>query len=343
MDYNNLPPCVRDFMFYLEVVKGRSQLTVLNYYTDIKVFLRFMKIKNNPDLTDAEFSEIDISDVTDELIKSVTLTDVQEFLIFTTRTLKNDQKARARKAVVLRQFYKYLTNHKSFFPASPLANLELPAPKKALPKHLTLEQAIELLHSVEIDTKHSPFSERDYCILVFFLNCGMRLSELVGINRKDILRDENGKLYLRVLGKGAKERLVYLNSACETAYQSYLKALNTIYEGSEKPFVSYLKTDALFISQRYKRISNRRVQQIIEEILDKAGLGGMGLSVHKLRHTAATLMYQNGVDVRLLKDILGHENLNTTQIYTHVASRQMQEAMDKNPLNKKQKPYDNKD
>ncbi len=332
--FENAPPIIKDYIMYLQIVKNRSELTVLNYYTDLRSFFRFYKIKkgrasNNPE----EFSNIDISDITEEDIKSVDLMLAQEFLIFEKTEKSNENKARYRKAVALRQFYKYLTRNKGLFEASPLANLELPTPKTALPKYLTLEQSLELLTHIETSDP-----KRDYCMIVFFLNCGIRLSELVGINVNDIRKTHNADgeeiSTLKVIGKGNKERIIYLNDACIRAYEDYLNLTETDNkkraENGNRDMTA--KTDALFLSKRGKRISNRRVQQIVEQALKSCGLDNIGLSVHKLRHTAATLMYQNGVDVRVLKDVLGHENLNTTQIYTHVSNSQMENAMKQNPL-----------
>lgn len=330
--YDNAPQSIKDFIYYEQIVKGRSELTVKNYYNDLRTFFRFYKIKNGR--ADPEnFSKIDISDITEDDIKSVDLQTAQEFLVYMKTEKNNEQKARYRKGVSLRQFYKFLTNNKGMFKVSPMANLELPTPKPALPKYLTLEQALEML--MHIDT---PDRKRDYCIVVFLLNCGMRLSELVGINIKDIrsTRDANGnEVYtLKVLGKGSKERIIYLNDACVNAYMDYAAPDETDPDARKAAGMrdSTVKTDALFLSRRGTRISNRRVQQIVEECLKSCGLDNMGLSVHKLRHTAATLMYQNGVDVRVLKDVLGHENLNTTQIYTHVSNSQLENAMKQNPL-----------
>lgn len=330
--YDNAPQPIKDFIYYEQIVKGRSELTVKNYFNDLRTFFKFYKMKNGR--ADPEnFSNIDISDITEDDIKSVDLQTAQEFLVFMKTEKNNEQKARYRKGVSLRQFYKFLTNNKGMFKVSPMANLELPTPKPALPKYLTLEQALEML--THIDT---PDRKRDYCIIVFFLNCGMRLSELVGINIKDIrvTHDANGNdVYtLKVLGKGSKERIIYLNNACVNAYMEYV-APEEIDRDARKASGMRdctVKTDALFLSKRGTRISNRRVQQIVEECLKSCGLDNMGLSVHKLRHTAATLMYQNGVDVRVLKDVLGHENLNTTQIYTHVSNSQLENAMKQNPL-----------
>lgn len=330
--YDSAPQSLRDFIYYEQIVKGRSELTVKNYYNDLRTFFRFYKLKNGR-ADPEDFSRIDISDITDNDIKSVDLQTAQEFLVYMKTEKNNEQKARYRKGVSLRQFYRFLTNNKGMFKVSPMANLELPTPKPALPKYLTLEQALEML--THIDTTDY---KRDYCIIVFFLNCGMRLSELVGINIKDIRSthdaDGNEVYTLKVLGKGSKERIIYLNDACVNAYLDYTAPEETDPDTRKASGMRDMspKTDALFLSKLGKRISNRRVQQIVEECFKSCGLDNMGLSVHKLRHTAATLMYQNGVDVRVLKDVLGHENLNTTQIYTHVSSSQMENAMKQNPL-----------
>lgn len=330
--YDSAPQPIIDFVYYEEIVKGRAPLTVKNYYNDLQTFFRFYKMKNGR--ADSEdFSKIDISDITEDDIRSVDLQTAQEFLVYMKTEKKNGQKARYRKGVSLRQFYKFLTNNKGMFKVSPMANLELPTPKPALPKYLTLEQALEML--THIDTSDY---RRDYCMVVFLLNCGMRLSELVGINIRDIrnTHDEDGnEIYtLKVLGKGSKERIIYLNKACVSAYMDYVAPNETDLDTRKAAGMRDMtpNTDALFLSKRGTRISNRRVQQIIEECLKSSGLSNMGLSVHKLRHTAATLMYQNGVDVRVLKDVLGHENLNTTQIYTHVSNSQLENAMKQNPL-----------
>ncbi len=334
-NYDDAPQLLKEYLTYLKLVKNRSDLTILNYYTDIRSFLRYYKYSTSRSkVSIEEFNTIDISDITENDIKKADLMLAQDFLIFEANEMKNEAKARYRKAVALRQFFKYLTNNKLLFSVSPMANLELPSPKPALPKYMTLEQSIDMLKNIK-----TPAQKRDYCIVTFFLNCGMRLSELVGINIKDIrsTHDANGNEIhsLKVLGKGSKERIIYLNDACVNAFNNYIDP--TIKDEAQRiemglrPLTS--KTDALFISKRGTRISNRRVEQIVNDCLKTCGLDNMGLSPHKLRHTAATLMYQNGVDVRVLKEVLGHENLNTTQIYTHVSNAQMQNAMMNNPLN----------
>lgn len=328
------PQYLIDFLDYISVIKGRSELTVKNYYCDLRLFLRYLKIKNDPSLSDKDFSEITIADTPESYVKLVTLTDIMGFLHFTMDERQNHQKARARKAVAIRQFFKYLTDNKGWFEVSPAAKLELPSPKNALPKHLSIEQANQLL--TECSNIKDWADARDYCMITFFLNCGMRLSELVGISVNDYIRSTDPKTgvtysFLKVTGKGNKERVIYLNNACVSAYDAYI---------SVRPNVQGEK--ALFLSKRDKRISNRRVEQIIEEKLMQSGLAGYGYSVHKLRHTAATLMYQNGVDVRILKEVLGHENLNTTQIYTHVSDNQIKQAMDQNPLSNIEAPKNKK-
>ena len=332
--YDNAPQLLKDYIIYLQLIKNRSELTILNYYTDLRSFFRFYKIKTGRASDDpAEFKNINITDITEEDIKSVDLMLAQDFLVYTKTEKDNHPQARYRKAVALRQFFKYLTNNKGLFEVSPLANLELPTPKTALPKFMTLDESVEMLQNI-----NTPDQKRDYCIITFFLNCGIRLSELVGINISDIrqTKDSQGREVwtLKVLGKGNKERIVYLNDACVQAYNDYLDIQETDNEKRTELGDRDMsaKTDALFLSRRNTRISNRRVQQIVEECIKASGLGNRGLSVHKLRHTAATLMYQNGVDVRVLKEILGHENLNTTQIYTHISNEQMENAMSRNPL-----------
>ncbi len=292
---SDAPQYLIDFLDHISVIKGRSALTVKNYYCDLRLFLRYIKIKNDSSLSENNFSEIAIFDTPESYIKNVTLTDIMAFLHFTMDERQNHQKARARKAVSLRQFFKYLTDNKGWFEVSPAAKLELPSPKNALPKYLSIEQANQLL--VECSNINDWVDARDYCMLTFFLNCGMRLSELVGISVTDYIKSTDPKnnltySFIKVIGKGNKERVIYLNNACVSAYEAYI---------SVRPNVQ--GENALFLSSRSKRISNRRVEQIIEEKMMKSGLAGYGFSVHKLRHTAATLMYQNGVDVRILKEV----------------------------------------
>jgi site-specific recombinase XerD len=328
---NEIPQFQREFLDYMSTIKGRSKNTVLSYFHDVKYFLRFMKVKHGL-APDTLFEEISVDDFPVELIKQVELYDILEFLHFLAGERGNSQKTRTQRAVAIRQFFKYLTNNKQWFEVSPAMNLEMPGARPILPKYLTLEQAIELLKTCDYDTGNW-YGARDYCIMTFFLNCGMRLSELWQLDVNDFKRErvpdtDDLVYYLKVLGKGNKERLVYLNSACVAAHDIYKAHRDVLREKHEK--LRYEK--ALFLSKQFRRVSTRRIQQIIEEKLKQCELDGLGFSVHKLRHTAATLMYRNGVDIRVLKEVLGHENLGTTQIYTHVANDQMRQAVNNNPL-----------
>lgn len=316
------PELVRQFLVYNEAIKNKSSSTVEEYYRDLIIFFKYIKHIKGKIPSDAEFDKIDISDVDIELIRSITTYDLHSFLVYCKTERDNNSTTRARKVSTLRQFFKYLTSHAHLLETNPAEMLDAPKLKKTLPKHLTLEDSVELLNSVK--ESDSPNAIRDYCIITLFLNCGLRLSELCGLNVTDITSDGS----LRVLGKGNKERVIYLNEACTSSLLEYLKIRPN--EG-----VPADHKNALFISRNKRRISNKTVQHIVYTYLEKAGLGGQGLSTHKLRHTAATLMYQHGgVDVRVLQNVLGHENLGTTQIYTHVADAQVKNAIDSNPLSK---------
>jgi len=285
------------------------------YYTDLRTFLRYIKQQSGRADAETPFAKISIEDVTIEQIQEITLSDVYAFLNYTMSQRENQSKARARKVSSIRSFFKYLTTKAGLLGENPVKDLELPSSKKSIPKYLTLEESLELLSAVSTS---SP--QRDTCILVLFLNCGMRLSELVGINIQDIRGNT-----VRLLGKGNKERIVYLNDACLFAVEQYLEV--------RVPPTDVTHKNALFISSRGTRLTPRRVQQIVEDCMRTAGLSNRGYSPHKLRHTAATLMYQHGgVDIRVLKEILGHSNLATTEIYTHVSDKQIEKAANASPL-----------
>ena len=311
--YKDAPKPLKDFLFYMGSIRERSPRTVSAYYTDLCMFMRYIKIKKRK-LKDEE-GKIPIDDVDIKMLATVTLYDVYEFLDYTKSERENNAKTRARKVSSLRTFFNYLTVKEYALEENPVRNLELPSVKKSLPKYLTLEECLELMASV-----NSKFPRRDYCILTLFLNCGMRLSELVGMNLSDIKENT-----VRILGKGNKERMIYLNAACLSSLEEYYKERAQI-QGAAK-------AKALFLSSRGSRITPRRVEQIVSHCLKAAGLDGQGYSPHKLRHTAATLLYQHGqVDIRVLKEILGHANLSTTELYTHVSNKQIESAAHKNPL-----------
>lgn len=307
------PDYLREYIFYMRVIKNRSEKTIESYYIDLRLFLRYVKAN----MLDMENPDI-IADVPFSAIEKITLADIYEYLNFSAEELKNNDKTRARKISALKSFYKAASSGKlsSFSLAkNPLLNLDVPSPKRAQPKYLNLDEGRKLLNSVN---REDNFYERDFCIFMLFLNCGMRLSELVGIDLNDI--DLNDRT-LRILGKGNKERTIHINGGCAEAIAACIAARPDTNE------------QALFLSKRKTRITGRRVEQIVTAALERIGLSGRGLSVHKLRHTAATLMYQYGnVDPMVLKEILGHANVSTTEIYTHLTNENVRTALESNPL-----------
>lgn len=312
-----LPPYGEDFLIYMDSISGKSKRTIHEYYYDLLMFFRFIKVRRRLVPADALFEEIDPADLDIDVLKSITLSDLYAFLNYINAERGDIASTRSRKVSCLKSFFKYCFSRVNIIPSNPAAELESPKQSKRLPKYLELDESRDLLGSIDDEEE---FAERDYCIITLFLNCGMRLSELVGINITDI-RDD----VLRVIGKGNKERAVYLNDACISAIDSYLQVREDVTEkGGVHP---------LFVSKRKKRISPKTVEYTVKKYIVKAGLDPKKYSVHKLRHTAATLMYTyGGVDIRALQEILGHESVATTQIYTHVNSRQLKEAVSSNPL-----------
>lgn len=311
------PYYLEDFLNNMRIVKDRADRTEEAYYIDIRTFLRYLKIKHKDVAPNTEWGEINITDVPIEYLEAFSLSDAYVYLKFLKDVRRNETATRARKTSALKQFYIYLHQKAKLISENPLADLELPRIKNKLPKFLTLEDSLKLLQSID-----SKFKERDYCIILLFLNCGMRLSELVGLNIKDYSRENQT---LRLLGKGNKERIVYLNESCIQALNDYLD--------NYRPKETAIDPDAIFLSANKTRINKRRVQQIVDENLQRAGLSNLGITTHKLRHTAATLMYQHGgVDTLVLKDILGHKSIATTEIYTHLSNENLKQAAEANPL-----------
>lgn len=317
MNYD-LPRCVSEYLSYSENIRGLSKRTIDGYEIDLRMFFRYMYRKKVLKSSDIDLKTVDISSIDLDFVSSITLADIYEFLNFLSRELGEGVAARSRKIVSVRMFYKYMTSKTNQLEVNPTLTLETPKSAKRLPVHLSLDESVKLLESVD-----GPYKQRDFAILMLFLNCGMRLSELVGININDISDNT-----IVITGKGNKQRMVYLNNACLSAIKDYMAVRpNDKLKGKDR--------DALFISKQNKRISTRMVQSLVSKYIDEAGLSGKHYSTHKLRHTAATLMYQEGgVDVRTLQEILGHAQLNTTQIYTHISNKQIQEASEKNPLSK---------
>ena len=313
------PDILREFLFYLETIQGRSPKTVNGYYIELRTFLRYLKsvkvLKKLPQDAE-ELAQIKIDDVTKELVCSVTLSDIYDFLHFSLDVLGNSTASRSRKIAAIRALYKYLTTKTSYLEENPAKNLDTPAQRKSIPKYLTLEESLKLLDSVQDESP--AVTARDYCMLTLMLNCGMRVSELVGIDLTDI-RDNT----LRLLGKGNKVRIIYLNDACQDAIAKYLAVRRPI-TGRD--------ANALFLSSQNERISRSTVHAMVKKRLGQAGIDPAEYSSHKLRHTAATLMLQNGVDVRAVQEVLGHDHLNTTEIYTHIDNASLRVAAKANPL-----------
>jgi len=317
---------IQEYAAYKLTIQGCSQKTVDEYLLDLRTFFRYLIARQKDIPFDSEdFLQIDVSGIGLRELEKIRAEDLYDFLFYTNSTRHNRWSARSRKLSAIRSLYKYLVNKCHYLEYNPTTDIDTPKKEKTLPKVLTLSEASALLAAVEQDSE-SKYRLRDYTILTLFLNCGLRLSELVGINLTDIDSDITS---LRVIGKGHKERTVYLNDACQSALIAYIS--ERMSSKHKNP-----KERALFLSRLEQRMSVKTVQAMVYKYLARAGLAHKQYSVHKLRHTAATLMYQSGnVDVRVLKEILGHEQLNTTQIYTHVSSTDMEQAMRQNPLGKK--------
>ncbi len=308
------PPIMKEYLGYMQTIKGRSENTINEYFIDLRTFFRFMKELRGLLPPTASAEEVSITDIDLEFVRTITTTDVYEYMNYLRNERSNSNKTRARKTSSVRMFFRYLTDYSHYLEHNPVKNLETPKPKKSLPQYLSLQQSVALLNSVSGD-----FAERDYCMLVLFLNCGLRRAELVNINLTDINHTDHT---LRVRGKGNKERMLYLNEACQQAVEQYLKV---------RPVDGVKDKNALFLSRLKSRISLQGVHYIVKGYLAQVE-GAQKMTAHKLRHTAATLMYQSGVDLRVLQNYLGHENLGTTEIYTHLSSEQIENAAKLNPL-----------
>ena len=326
MDYRDCPQVLRDFLTYHETIKGQSQKTIQEYYLDLRIFLRFMMLIKNEMPYSTDLETINIKGVDLAFIETITVSDIFDFLSYLANDrvkFENSQfkelgigtAARARKLSSIKSFYKYLTVRTKQLLKNPVQDLEFPKLRKSLPKYLTLDECSSLLTAVQ-----GPNAARDLAILMLFLNCGVRRSELVGLNLSDIYDDR-----IRVLGKGNKERIVYMGVACKKAIDAYLVERNKIVLSDNR---------ALFGSRDKNRISVTAVHRLVKKHMLAAGLDASQLSAHKLRHTAATLMLSNGVDVKTVQEVLGHENLNTTQIYTHIENTELKIASEANPISK---------
>lgn len=314
------PEFINSFLDYSITILNKSPNSIKEYNYDLAMFFKYMKIYFN--LTnEKDFEKIKIDDFSIDVLKKITLEDIHSFVSYLAIEQKSKAATRARKISTIRIFFKYLTVNAKILDINPAQNLETPKQDKRMPKYLSLEDSQKLLKVTASEDNRN--KERDYAIITLFLNCGLRLAELVGINIKDIHFDD---CRMNVIGKGNKERTIYLNKACISAIKKYL-------EVRPKEAIDYKSKDALFLSERHERISRRTVQYIVDKELQKAGFDTSKYSTHKLRHTAATLMYQYGeVDIRALQELLGHASISTTEIYTHVANNQVRNAVESNPL-----------
>lgn len=322
-EFKTFPRFLRDYANYLSAVEGKSEKTICEYLLDLRTFFRYyIMIEDDLCLSIDELEKVSIRHLSLNDVNQVDTQLVVNFLAYTRNERNNNTSTRNRKLSSLKSFFHHMHNKKHLIDRNPTAEIDGIQKSKTLSKYLTVEEAVRLLEAVNSDTE-SKTRQRDYSIIALFLNTGMRLSELVGLN----LESFNPEItFVKVLGKGSKERIIYLNNAARDAVISYLKIR------LDPRYIS-TSSHAFFLSKRQQRISPKTIQWMVNKYLGLAGLGSKGYSVHKLRHTAATLMYQSGkVDIRVLKDILGHEQLNTTQIYTHLVSKNMEEAMGNNPL-----------
>lgn len=314
------PSFLNSFLDYTATILNKSPNTIKEYNYDLNNFLKFILVHFK--ITDLkDYKEVSIRNMTIKVVEKISLDDIHSYLFFLNNNFNSKAATRARKIASIRTFFNYLTTKAGLLEKNPAQNLESPKLDKRLPKYLSLDDSKKLLEAAtNIEDRNK---ERDFAILTLFLNCGMRLSELVGINFKDI---DFSDCKLNIIGKGNKERTIYLNKACIKAVNDYIKI-------RPRDSVKYNSKDALFLSERKERISNRTVQHIVKQELLRAGLEPRKYSVHKLRHTAATLMYQYGdIDIRALQELLGHESISTTEIYTHVSNNQVRNAVESNPL-----------
>jgi site-specific recombinase XerD len=314
MNFYDAPPPLSNYLNYLKSIKGKSKNTINEYFYDLRLFYRYF-LGTSQKINFEDFEEINISESSEDFLKNLKIQDLHSYITYLDEYRKINNKTKSRKIASIKSFFKYLHSVIEVIDSNPTLKLESPKSSVRHPVYLDLEKARRLLNNIEGRNKI-----RDEAIIMVFLNCGVRLSELVSIDISKISGDN-----LTVIGKGNKERTVYLNDVTKKSIDKYLEKRPKALRGHE---------DALFLSNRKKRISPKAVQHLVEKHLKNAGLDTDKYSPHKLRHTAATLMYQYGdVDIRALQSILGHENIATTQIYTHVNEERLKKAVDKNPLN----------
>jgi hypothetical protein len=318
--FDDCPVILDDYLNYLLTIKGRSNLTVKEYYYDLKRFLKFiiMRKKLFGYNLNSDINEVSILSINKRDILDIDITDLHAYISYCDSYYNDSTKTKARKISAIKSWFKYLHNTVELIDKNPSEKLELPKLQKRNPVYLTLSESEKVINAIKLE--ENEFNRaRDLCIVLIFLTCGLRISELTGINIESIKDDK-----LNVIGKGNKERTVFLNENCLYAIKCYLKL---------RPITP--DTTALFISSHKKRISNRSIQIRLKKYIQLAGLDPNIYTPHKLRHTAATLMYKYGdVDIRTIQSILGHTSVATTQIYTHLDDDDIKKGISKNPISK---------
>lgn len=319
---NDAPDILMEFLEYHSTVRGHSDKTITGYYLDLKILFRYLKRRRHLVDPGTPFNEIDITDVDIDFIRATRIEELYRYQSFSPERQNSSNAlsaaSRCRRTSSVKSFFNYLTTKRHLLDYNVCQELDMPKRQASLPRYLEEAECERLLAACD-----GPYALRDYCILMLFLSCGIRISELVSLNVTDIYED-----HLRVLGKGNKERVIYFAEGCREAIDDYLAVRDP-----EK--IVPEDKNALFISRDNRRISVRGVQKMVDKKLKQAGLDSSRYSPHKLRHTAATLMLKNGVDTRALQEVLGHSNLNTTQIYTHLDNAALHEAAMANPIGRK--------
>lgn len=320
------PLILDDYLSYLKSIRALSEKTIREYRYDLINFIYFQILRkvyfndkenlNN----DIKNERININKLFNRsFINDINIQDMYSYISYLDNELNDNSSTRSRKISALRSFYKYLHQEIEIIDNNITEKLRNPKIQKRQPVYLTLSETELLLDTINKE-KNEFLKNRDLAIVFTFLTTGMRLSELVSVDLKDIKDD-----HFSIVGKGNKERTIYLTKNCIDLIDNYIMI--------RKNYLKEIKVDALFISTRKNRISNRAVQSTVEKYLKRAGFDTRVYSTHKLRHTAATLMYKYGnVDIRALKDVLGHESVSTTQIYTHLDDEDLKNAVNKNPL-----------
>lgn len=318
LSYPDCPPLLDRYIKHSIAISNKAKRTVNSYVVDILLFLRFYARLSGKVAENTNLKDIKVKTMTDAEICAVTADDIFSFLYFLADDRKNSPGTRKHKLSSLHSFYNYILLVEKAIDKNPVNYVERPSTKGLAtrpPKFLELDQSKALLKTID-----GQFQERDYCMILLFLTCGMRLSELTRINLKDF-SDKT----LKIVGKGNKPRTVPLNQMCLEAIADY----RAIRDG----LPNLVDKDAMFVSKRTgKRIGNRQVEKIVTKYIAESGLQATGCTTHSLRHSAATMYYRAGVDLQQIARILGHSSTKVTEIYTHIDESSLAEIIDNSPL-----------